>query len=175
MIGDSITQQWTDHDPDFFARHGMLNRGIGGQVSADIAARFEADVLLNRPACVVILAGTNDVAGNGGPYDSEATCANLERMTDMAAKAGIRAVLCTVPPAARFPWNPVLEPRAAILGLNARIRALATVRGLNCADYFTAMVDREGAMRAGLSSDGVHPNPAGYKLMEPVVLAALRH
>lgn len=174
MIGDSITQQWTDHDPDFFASNGLINKGIGGQVSTDIAARFAADVLCHGPTFVVILAGTNDIAGNGGPYNVEATCANLVRMTDMAAEAGIKPILCSVPPAVRFPWNPVLEPQAAILDLNARIRVLATRRGIGLADYFTVMADQKGRMHEGLSSDGVHPNLAGYKIMEQVVLTALR-
>lgn len=173
LIGDSITANWIGCDPRFFADHTLLNRGVGGQVSADIAARFEADVLRHRPGAVAILAGTNDIAGNAGPFDMDATCANLERMTALATEAGIKVVLCAVPPAFQFPWSHVPDPRAAISALNLRLRALAASHGLSFADYFTPMADPESGMRIGLSSDGVHPNLAGYKVMEPVLLKAL--
>jgi lysophospholipase L1-like esterase len=173
FIGDSITQGWRDFHPAFFADNGLLGRGIGGQVTAQVLARFWPDVVALKPAAVHILAGVNDIAQNAGPYDPAATQANLKAMTVLAQASGIAVILATVTPVAEFPWKPGLGPTAKVATLNAWLRAYATERGAVLADYTRALDDGAGGMKPGLAYDGVHPTREGYAAMEPVALAAI--
>jgi len=172
FIGDSITQGWRDVHPAFFADNGFLGRGIGGQVTAQMLARFWPDVVALKPAAVHILAGINDIAQNAGPYDPAATQANLQAMTVLAQARGIAVILATVTPAAEFPWRPGLGPIAKVAALNAWLRTYAAERGAVLADYTRVLDDGAGGVRAGLAYDGVHPTREGYAVMEPVALAA---
>lgn len=173
FIGDSITQGWRDFHPAFFADNGFLGRGIGGQVTAQMLARFWPDVVALKPAAVHILAGVNDIAQNAGPYDSAASQANLQAMTVLAQASGVAVILATVTPVAEFPWRPGLGPTAKVQALNAWLRAYATERGAILADYTRVLDDGAGGMRPGLAYDGVHPTREGYAAMEPVALAAI--
>jgi lysophospholipase L1-like esterase len=173
FIGDSITQGWRDSHPDFFAGHGFLGRGIGGQVTAQMLVRFWPDVVALKPAAVHILAGINDIAQNAGPYDPAATQANLMAMTTLAQANGIAVILATVTPAAEFPWRPGLGPVAKVAALNTWLRAYAAERGAVLADYTAVLDDGAGGMKPGLAYDGVHPTGEGYVTLEPVTLAAV--
>jgi lysophospholipase L1-like esterase len=173
FIGDSITQGWRDFHPAFFADNGLLGRGIGGQVTAQMLVRFWPDVVALKPAAVHILAGVNDIAQNAGPYDLAATQANLQAMTVLAQASGIAVILATVTPVAEFPWKPGLGPTAKVQTLNAWLRAYAAERGAVLADYTRVLDDGAGGMKPGLAYDGVHPTREGYAVMEPVTLAAI--
>lgn len=173
FIGDSITQGWRDVHPAFFADNGLLGRGVGGQVTAQMLVRFWPDVVALKPAAVHILAGVNDIAQNAGPYDLSATQANLQAMTVLAQANGIAVILATVTPVAEFPWKPGLGPTAKVGALNAWLRAYAAERGAVLADYTRVLDDGAGGMRPGLAYDGVHPTREGYAVMEPVALAAI--
>lgn len=173
FIGDSITQGWRDFNPAFFADNGLLGRGIGGQVTAQMLVRFWPDVVALKPAAVHILAGVNDIAQNAGPYDPAATKANLQAMTTLAQAGGIAVILATVTPVAEFPWKPGLGPTAKVRALNAWLRAYTAERGAVLADYTQMLDDGAGGMKPGLAYDGVHPTREGYAAMESVTLAAI--
>ena len=173
FIGDSITQGWRDFHPAFFADNGLLGRGIGGQVTAQMLVRFWPDVVALKPAAVHILAGVNDIAQNAGPYDPAATRADLQAMTVLAQASGIAVILATITPVAEFPWRPGLGPTAKVAALNAWLRTWAAERGAVLADYTGVLDDGAGGMRPGLAYDGVHPTREGYAVMEPVALAAI--
>lgn len=173
FIGDSITEWWLDADPAFFGP-GMIDRGISGQTSQQILARFYQDVVELRPQSVHILAGTNDVAGNLGPSRARDVINNIAAMVDIAKANRIAVVLGSMQPVAKFDWSPGLTPAATIAALNTELRALAVRRGVIFADYHTAMVGSDGGMRTGISSDGVHPNRKGYAIMEPIASSALK-
>lgn len=174
FFGDSITEGWIHALPEFFAGRPWVDRGIGGETTARMLARFRQDVLSLEPVVVVILAGTNDVARNDGPTTPETTLANLASMVELARGSGIRVVLATLPPALDFPWRPGLDPAPQIVSLNARIRDFARRERIVLVEYHAAMADAAGGMRSSLSEDGVHPNRAGYEVMAPLVEEAIR-
>lgn len=170
FIGDSITEGWPHASPQYF-RPGWINRGIGGQTSPQILLRFTADVVALRPRHVHILAGTNDIAGNTGPIAPEATVANIVAMALLARAHGIRPVIGTVLPVTRFGWRPEVDPAGPLAATNRLLRDAARVRRMALIDYFGAMADGEGRLPHALGEDGVHPNAAGYRLMEQVLMA----
>lgn len=173
FLGDSITEGWARFDEGFFAANGFVGRGIGGQTTAQALLRFQPDVAALHPRVVHILIGTNDIAGNGGPTTYAAIQDNITAMLDLARANGIRVVIGAIPPAADFPWRRGLEPSPKIARMNAWIAGLARRPGVTVADYTPVLADANGGFRAELSIDGVHPNPAGYKAMEPVAQAAI--
>jgi acyl-CoA thioesterase-1 len=173
FFGDSITEGWIAAVPAFFAGRPWLDRGISGQTTAQMLVRFRQDVVALRPRVVVILAGTNDIAGNTGPSTPEMTLDNLASMTEIARANGIRVVLSSVLPALDFPWRRGVNPAPKILTLNALIRSFAERTGVVYLDYYAAMADEHGALRRELSEDGVHPNAAGYAVMAPLAEAAV--
>lgn len=173
FMGNSITQGWIDMIPEFFAGRHYINRGIGGQTTPQMLIRFRQDVIHLRPKVVVILAGINDIAGNTGPSSLEMIEDNLHSMTELAQVNGIEVVLCSVLPALDFPWRPGMDPAGKVVELNKRIEAYASMKGAVYCDYFTAMVDERNGLPAELSDDGVHPNEAGYAIMEPLVEKAI--
>jgi lysophospholipase L1-like esterase len=168
LIGDSITQGWFDQVPAFFAP-GRIGRGIGGQTTPQMLVRFPADVIALKPAVVQIMAGTNDIAFNTGPMTPDETKANIRAMTELAQANGIRVILASIPPADRYPWRPGLDTGNKIVAMNAWLKSYAAATGSTYADYWTALVQPgTTGMREGLSSDHVHPTPAGYAVMAPV-------
>ena len=174
FLGDSITQGWFDKHPAFFTDHGFLGRGIGGQTTAQMLARFWPDVVALKPAAVHILAGTNDIAGNTGPYDPAATCDNVRAMAALAKASGVKVILGALTPAATYPWRPALHPEAEIPRLNAWLAAFARSNGHGFADYTAVLDDGHAGMKSGMAYDQVHPTVEGYALMEPVALKALK-
>jgi lysophospholipase L1-like esterase len=173
FMGNSITDGWSNARPGFFAGKPYVNRGISGQTTPQMLIRFRADVIRLKPAVVVILAGTNDIAGNTGPSTLEMIEDNIISMTQLAKANGIRVVLCSVLPVYDYPWKPGLEPAEKIIALNKLLKHDAEIGGMIYVDYFSAMVDERKGMKAEYSGDGVHPNEAGYKVMEPLVEDAI--
>ncbi|WP_418426845.1 SGNH/GDSL hydrolase family protein [Alistipes sp.] len=174
FMGNSITDGWDNAHPEFFTDNNFACRGIGGQVSSQMLCRFRADVIDLRPKAVVILAGTNDIAGNNGPIESEHIAENIVSMAELALAAGIRPIICSVLPAAKYPWRPEVESvPEKIRALNDRLRQYAAERGLTWVDYYSAMDAGDGSMRSEYTRDGVHPTPEGYAVMEAVIRPAL--
>jgi lysophospholipase L1-like esterase len=173
FLGDSITEGWTGMHPGFFTANGFVGRGIGGQTSPQMLVRFRQDVIGLLPEAVHIMAGTNDIAENTGPYDPQATQGFIASMAELAKVHGIRVILATVPPAGEFFWHPGLSPAEKIRTLNAWIRDYAVSNGFTYADYTTILDNGSGAMRPGLASDGVHPTLDGYTVMEPIALQSV--
>lgn len=174
FMGNSITEGWGRNRPEFFAENNFACRGISGQVSAQMLCRFRADAINLRPKAVVILAGTNDIAGNNGPIENEHIAENIVSMAELALAAGIRPILCSVLPAAKYPWRPEIESvPEKIADLNARLQQYAAERGLTWVDYYSAMDAGDGSMRSEYTKDGVHPTPEGYAVMESVIRPVL--
>ncbi len=174
FMGDSITQGWHFDGPDgSFNGKPYVNRGISGQTTPQMVVRFRQDVIDLQPKVVVILAGTNDVAGNTGPMTIEQTEDNIKDMADLASANHIRVVLCSILPAFDYPWHPGLEPAPKIDAMNAWMKSYAAEKGYVFVDYHSAMKDDRDGLPAALSKDGVHPTPAGYAVMAPLVEAGI--
>jgi lysophospholipase L1-like esterase len=173
FMGNSITEGWVNADPDFFNKNPYIGRGISGQTTPQMLVRFRQDVIDLKPAVVVILAGTNDIAGNTGPSTLEQIMGNIASMAEVAKANKIKVVLSSVIPAFDYPWKPGLEPAEKIFALNKMIKAYADKNKIVYLDYFTAMADERKGLRAGLGEDGVHPNLTGYKIMEPLAEKAI--
>jgi lysophospholipase L1-like esterase len=174
FYGDSITDAWTRNGGTFFPGKPYLNRGISGQTTPQMLVRFRQDVINLHPAAVVILAGVNDIAGNTGPSTPEMIQDNFRSMCEIAAANNIRVIIASVLPAADFPWKPNMDPAPKILALNKWLAVYAAQQHLTYLDYYTPMADpATGGMKPGLSKDGVHPNTAGYAIMQPLAQTAI--
>jgi lysophospholipase L1-like esterase len=175
FFGDSITDAWGRRADtgEFFPGKKYVNRGISGQTTPQMLVRFEPDVVRLRPAVVVILAGTNDIAGNTGPETPEMIQDNFRAMAAIAKANGIRVVMASVLPAFAYPWKPGVAPAEPIHALNGWLKDLCAKEGLVYLDYYSALADSRGGMREGTSKDGVHPNTAGYAVMGPLAEKAI--
>ena len=173
FMGNSITDGWSTARPDFFAGKPYVNRGISGQTTPQMLVRFRADVIKLKPKVVVILAGTNDIAGNTGPSTLEMIEDNILSMAQLAKANGIRVVLCSVLPVYDYPWKPGIEPANKIIALNQMLKKDAEIGGMIYVNLYSAFVNEQKGMKAEYSEDGVHPNVAGYKVMEPLVEDAI--
>jgi lysophospholipase L1-like esterase len=190
FLGDSITDFWKLEKS--FPGKPYVNRGIGGQTTSQMLVRMFPDVIDLKPAAVIILAGTNDIAQNTGPETATMIEENLMAMTELAQKHGIKVILCSLTPISDYAmmppdWYPpppagathpkiiqsVQRPPVQILQLNIWMKSYAASVGAVYADYFSAVVDGSGMLKEDLSNDGLHPNPKGYTLMVPVVEAAI--
>ncbi len=169
FMGNSITIGWLNQRPEFFADRPFINRGISGQTTPQMLLRFRQDVLDIGAQVVVILAGTNDIAGNTGPTTLEEISGNIQSMAELAQVHGIAVVLCSVLPAYDYPWRPGMGPDKKIPELNDLIKAYAERHGIVYVDYFSAMADSRNGLPKNLAKDGVHPTPEGYSIMEPLV------
>lgn len=173
LLGDSITQAWPIADTVFFEGKNFVNKGIGGQTTPQMLERFARNVIAHRPHIVVILGGTNDIAGNTGHMTLEMTMRNLIEMTEMARANRIGVILCSVLPAVDYPWKPGMEPAEKIVALNRMIAAYAEENQVVYADYYTATVDGNKGLKKEFSGDGVHLNKKGYQAMAPVLENAI--
>ena len=179
FLGDSITDSWGRDAGEFFPGKPYVNRGISGQTTPQMLLRFRADVIALKPRVVVILAGTNDIAGNTGPSTPRMIEDNLTSMAELARANGIKIVFASILPAIDYPWRPGMRPADTIRELNAWLKAYCARAGLVYLDYYAALAATDGGLRAGLSADGVHPNAAAYAVMAPLaqkaIEQALRH
>jgi lysophospholipase L1-like esterase len=173
FMGNSITEGWARYFADEFPGKPYVGRGISGQTTPQMLVRFRQDVIALKPTVVVILAGTNDIAGNTGPSSLEMIEDNLASMTEIAQANHIRVVLCSVLPVFDYPWRPGLEPAQKIVTLNGWIKTYAARVGANYVDFHSAMADERQGMKADLARDGVHPTEAGYKTMAPLIERAI--
>jgi lysophospholipase L1-like esterase len=173
FLGDSITDFWKL--PTSFPGKPYVNRGISGQVTSQMLVRMYPDVIDLKPAAVALLAGTNDIARNNGPTTAAMIQENVMAITELAQAHGIKVILCSVTPIADYGRAKMSEgrPPADILKINAWMKAYAARAGAIYCDYFSALADENGALKPNISMDGLHPNDAGYKLMAPVVQAAI--
>jgi len=175
FMGDSITDAW--HLDEYFPGKPYVNRGIGGQTTPQMLIRFRPDVIDLQPKVVVILAGTNDIAGNTGPMRLEDIENNYASMADLARAQGIRVVFSSVIPVNNYTPRAELlfaqRPPEKILELNRWVKDYCAKNGYIYLDYFSAMVDEKGLLKKDLAQDGLHPNPTGYKIMAPLLQAAI--
>lgn len=172
FIGDSITEGWNLETS--FPGKPYVNRGISGQTTSQILLRFRQDAIDLHPSVVVILAGTNDIAGNTGSTTLSQIEGNLESMAQLATANHIAVVLCSVLPAVHYPWHPqVPNPTGRITALNKWLQVHAAREHYVYVNYYSAMKDSSGALKHGLSTDGVHPLPAGYAVMAPLAQAGI--
>jgi len=202
FMGDSITDGW--RLADYFPGKPYVNRGISGQTTPQMLARMYADVIDLKPAAMVVLAATNDIAHNTGPETAEMVQENLMAMTELAQHHNIKVLLCSVTPVSDYPFlaaqsqqaqagrgaqpaaagpgggRGMMRPRQTdqrppsdILKLNAWMKDYAARVGAVYVDYFAALVDDKGWLKDGISADGLHPNADGYKIMVPIVEAAI--
>ena len=174
FYGDSITDGWK-LDQYFPGKH-YVNRGIGGQTTAQMIVRMFPDVINLKPAALILLAGTNDVARNNGPQTFEQITQNIQAITELAQLHNIKVILCAVMPVSDYTARKQMarRPPADILKLNAWIKDYAAKANAIYCDYFTATADDKGLLKEGFSGDGLHPNSKGYELMAPVAEAAIR-
>nr|WP_245603193.1 SGNH/GDSL hydrolase family protein [Maribacter antarcticus] len=173
FMGNSITIGWSNARPEFFKEKPYINRGIGGQTTPQMLIRFRQDVINLNPKVVVILAGTNDLAGNTGPSTIEMIIGNIKNMAELAHANGINVILSSILPVYDYPWKPGLEPAQKIITLNKLIKSYTKEKGHVYLDYFTPMADARNGLPKKYAEDEVHPTIAGYKVMEPLVEAAI--
>ncbi len=181
FMGDSITDSWDDPKyGGFFPGKPYIDRGISGQTTPQMLIRFRPDVIDLKPKVVVILAGTNDLAGNTGPTTIQAIEGNLMSMADLATANGIRVVFASVLPVSDYEMRdgkPIVQtvrrPPDQILALNKWLKEYAAANHYAYLDYFSAMVDEKGFLKNELSDDGLHPNAQGYVVMAPLAEAAI--
>jgi lysophospholipase L1-like esterase len=177
FIGDSITDYWklADYFPD--NAYVVINRGIDGQSTSQMLVRFRQDVIDLHPTVLIVLAGTNDVAGVTGRTRNEDIEANYASMAELARLHHIRVVFASLLPVNNYTDDAkesfALRPRDRILALNAWLKDYCAKNELQYLDYFSAVVDDKGMLRRGLSDDGLHPNAAGYKVMAPLAEKAI--
>ena len=198
FMGDSITDGW--RLDEYFPGMPYVNRGISGQVTSQMLVRMYPDVIDLKPAAMVVLAGTNDIARNNGPSTPEMIQENIMAMTELAQHHGIKVLLCSILPVSDYPYlaqqsgrgqQPTLgtgrggrgpfvrqrmtvgRPPEDILKLNAWMKSYAAQVNATYVDYFSALVDEKGWMKDGIANDGLHPTAEGYKIMTPIVSAAI--
>lgn len=177
FMGNSITQGWSDFNPDFFIENPFINRGISGQTTPQMLIRFKPDVVNLKPKAVVILAGINDIAGNTGPMEIENIAENIFSMSEIAIANNIKVFICSVLPAKDFPWSPGLNPAEKVVKLNDILIEYCKRNKLTYVDYYEKMNNGEGGLKVPehtSASDLVHPNKKGYAVMEEVILKALK-
>ncbi len=178
LMGNSITDGWPHTRPDFFKNNNLIGRGIGGQTSYQFLLRFREDVINLQPKVVVINYGTNDIAENTGPYNEDLTYGNVLSMVELARYHKCKVILTSCLPAGGFSWRPsITDGMDKIRSLNARVKAYAEANKIPYVDYFNAMLNEDGtAMNPELANDnpGVHPNAAGYAIMESLLLPVIK-
>lgn len=173
FMGNSITEGWVSMRPNFFKNNPFVGRGISGQTTPQMLIRMRQDVLNLNPDVVVILAGTNDIAGNTGPMTLDQILDNLKSMAELADANGIKVILSSVLPVYDYPWKPDVKPNIKIPALNTMIEAYSKSKGYYYLDYFSEMADERNGLPKKYAEDEVHPTVLGYSVMEPLVLNAI--
>ncbi|SKB70205.1 Lysophospholipase L1 [Salegentibacter holothuriorum] len=175
FIGNSITEGWIKTQPDFFKSNNYAGRGIGGQTTPQMLIRFMPDVVKLKPQAVVILAGTNDIAGNTGFSSVEMITTNIQAMAQLAKANNIKVILASILPVYDYPWRPGLEPVKNIAKINTWIKKYAEENKHTYLDLFTPLKDEKEGLPKQYSEDGVHPNLAGYQVMAPLTKKAIEN
>jgi lysophospholipase L1-like esterase len=175
LYGDSITDGWASQRPEFFAATGFIGRGISGEETAQMLLRFRADVIDIGASAMVFLGGINDIAQNmGDPYKEDVTYANILSMIDLCWQNGIRPVICSLLPSYHIRWRTeVTDSFEKVCSLNARLKAYCERHGVTYVDYVSVLAGEDGRILEAYSGDTVHPNAAGYALMEKLLLETL--
>jgi lysophospholipase L1-like esterase len=182
FLGDSITDAWDDPAyGGFFPGKPYANRGIGGQTTPQMLIRMKPDVLAFKPRVMVLLAGTNDIAGNTGPTTNEEIQDNIAAMAELAAAHDVRVVLASILPVSHYHYQPdrggppqtTRRPPERIRAMNEWLQKYASANGHVYLDYFTAMADGSGMLKAEFSDDDLHPNAKAYAVMAPLAEAAI--
>ncbi len=175
FYGDSITDAWGrgSNPVPFFPGKPYVNRGISGQTTPQMLIRFQQDVVALKPAAVLILAGTNDIAGNTGVSTLEMTENNFRSMAAVADANKIKVILASTLPVDDYPWRRGLKPAGKIRTLNAWMKDFCAAHGYTYLDYYTALATPDGGMKPGTAKDGVHPTAEGYAIMAPLARAAI--
>jgi len=178
FMGDSITEEWGNLYPEFFSGNYYINRGIGGQTTPQMLIRFKPDAIDLKPYAIIILAGTNDIAGNTGPSTVRMITDNIFSMAELAKAYDIIVVLASILPVYQYSWaDDVLDPPSMIDSVNSKIKEYVENQGLVYLDYYSSMVDDRKGLKLDYTGDGVHPNEAGYKVMsaiaDDIILQAL--
>ena len=173
FFGASMTEFWGKYGTKFFPGKPYVNRGISGQTTGQMVVRFRQDVIDLHPKAVVILGGTNDVAGNMGPMTPEMTEDNWQSMADLAKVNGIRVIFASITPSTDFWWHKGLKPAEKIRTLNAWLKGYCGSHGLTYLDYYSTLTDEEGGMKKEFTVDGVHATAKGYAVMAPLAQAAI--
>ena len=169
FMGDSITEEWGNLYPEFFSGNYYINRGIGGQTTPQMLIRFKPDAINLKPYAIIILAGTNDIAGNTGPSTVRMITDNIFSMAELAIAYEIKVVLSSILPVYQYPWiDGVLDPPLVIDSINSKIKEYVENKGLIYLDYYSSMVDDRKGLKLDFTGDGVHPNEAGYKVMSAI-------
>ena len=182
FMGDSITDAWPqERFGDFFTKNkSYVGRGISGQTTPQMLIRFRPDVIDLQPKAVVILAGTNDIAGNTGPMSNEDIQNNMMSMAELAKAHKIKVILSSILPTGNYHVGPSgvpqteTRPMARIRAINDWMKKYAASEGHTYLDYFSAMLDQSGLLRTELSGDDLHPNAQGYAIMAPLADAAIK-
>jgi lysophospholipase L1-like esterase len=176
FFGDSITDFWKLDEA--FPGKPYVNRGISGQTTPQMLIRFRPDVIELKPAVVVILAGTNDIAGNTGPMTVEETEANYASIAELARAHDIKLVFSSILPVHNYTPESqeffASRPREKVLALNRWLQDYCAKNGCVYLNYFSALTDQKGLLKKELAEDGLHPNAAGYKIMAPLAEAAIQ-
>ena len=173
FIGDSITENWGILKPEFFIENKFINRGIGGQTSPQMLIRFRSDVIDLKPSLIVILAGTNDIAGNTGPTTISMISNNIISMSELALSHDINVIISSVLPVHNYNWSDVKEPNKKIIDLNQILSDYTIEKSLIYLDYYTSMVDNRPGLKKEFSEDEVHPNKVAYDVMSDLALKAI--
>src|SRR5580704_14833515 len=173
FYGASMTEGWGMHGSSFFPGKSYVNRSISGQTTEQMVVRFRQDVIDLHPKAVLILAGTNAVAGDTGPTTPEMTEGNWTSMAELAKANGIRVIFASITPSTDFPWRRGLHPADKIRALNAWLKDYCGAHSLIYLDYYSALANEEGGMKADLTVDGVHATVKGYEVMAPLAQAAI--
>lgn len=169
FMGDSITEEWGNLYPEFFSGNYYINRGIGGQTTPQMLIRFKPDAIDLNPHAIIILAGTNDIAGNTGPSTVKMITDNIFSMAELAIAYEIKVVLSSILPVYQYPWvDDVLDPPSSIDSINSKIKEYVENKGLVYLDYYSSMVDDRKGLKLDFTGDGVHPNEAGYRVMSAI-------
>ena len=175
FMGNSITDGWDDRHIEFFTDNNFACRGISGQVTGQMLCRFYSDVVDLKPKAVVILAGINDIAGNQGPMDDRHIAENIFSMAEIARQNGIRPLIASCLPCDTIPWNAnIVNTATHVVNLNTMLKDYADENGITYVDYYSALTTPDGALNPQYTDDRLHPNRAGYDVMEPIVLAAIK-
>ena len=180
FLGDSITDRWDDEGSGgFFPGRHYVNRGIGGQTTPQMLIRLRPDVLSHHPKVMVLLAGTNDIAGNTGPMSDQDVEQNIAAMAELSAANGVKVVLAGILPISDYHQKPdqvpqvIRRPMSRIAAINAWITQYAAAHGHVFLDYAPGISDARGMLKAEFSEDDLHPNALGYAQMAPLAEAAI--